>query len=64
MEIRIPWTLILIFISLSLFYYFNQKARIKREDRRQKRNERAEKYLDLLVKSNSNKETENKTETK
>lgn len=55
------WILVCVFISLSLFYYYNQKAKIRREERRDLRKEKHEEYLDSLLKnlkeSNSQDET-------
>lgn len=56
MEIRIPWMFILIFIALSLFYYFNQKSKIKRE---QRKNTLEQKKEDLLMSLRSNEGKEN-----
>jgi hypothetical protein len=53
MQIQIPWGLIAIFISLSSFYYFNQKRKIKKEERLEKLNERKQLVLDSLPKSKS-----------
>ena len=63
MQIQIPWGLILIFISLSFFYYFTQKTRIKREERREKLKESRQKVLDSLLTAKMNqqeKESEDK----
>ena len=56
MEIRIPWMFILIFIALSLFYYFNQKSKIKRE---QRKNTLEQKKEDLLMSLRRNEGKEN-----
>ncbi len=56
--IQIPWGLIAIFISLSLFYYFNQKRKIKKEERREILNERRQQLLDFILKTKSS-ETNN-----
>lgn len=53
MQIKIPWGLIAIFISLSLFYYFKQKRRIKNEERRERINESRQQLMDSLIKSKS-----------
>ena len=45
----LPMIFLATFISLSLFYYFNQKAKIIREERRDRLNEKHQKYLDSLV---------------
>ena len=45
----IPWGWIAIFVSLALFYYFNQKTRIRREERRDRSKERHKEYLDSLL---------------
>jgi uncharacterized ion transporter superfamily protein YfcC len=52
-QIQIPWGLIAIFISLSLFYYFNQKNKIKKEERREKLNESRQQLLDSMLKTKS-----------
>lgn len=51
MQILIPWGLIAIFTSFSLFYYFNRKAQIKRQERRDKLNEKRQELLDAILKS-------------
>ena len=47
--------LIAIFISLGLFYYFNHKARIKKEVRRDRLKEKHQDYLNTLI-SNTKKQ--------
>jgi choline-glycine betaine transporter len=47
---NIPWFLILIFIALSFFYYFSQKARIKREQRRLRYEEKQQELVEMLQK--------------
>lgn len=49
MRIVVPWGLIAIFFSLASFYYFSQKARIKREERRNKLNKCRKEYLDSTL---------------
>lgn len=51
MNITGLWGLMAIFVSLSLFYYFNQKAKINREERRERSKERQQNHLDTLLKS-------------
>ena len=50
MHLPIPWGLVAIFISLSAFYYFNQKSKIRRQNKREKVNEKRQEILDLLKK--------------
>lgn len=60
MNITGIWGLIAIFISLSLFYYFIQKAKTNREDRRERSKERQQKHLDAVLRSLAEKDqTEN-----
>lgn len=49
MRITLLWGLIAIFISLSLFYYFNQRARMRREERRDRLKEKHQEYIDSLL---------------
>jgi hypothetical protein len=51
MQIPIPWGLIAIFISLGTFYYFNKKARIKKQERRDRLNEKRQEFLDAILKN-------------
>jgi len=44
----IPVGLILIFFSLATFYYFNQKRKIKRENREKRLEEKREQLLKAL----------------
>ena len=41
-------TIVTIFVSLSLFYYFMQKNRIRQEQRREAREEKHEELMQLL----------------
>jgi uncharacterized membrane protein len=50
---RIPILLVGVFISLSLFYYFNQKMKIKREQRRDRFEEKQEAILEMLRKQHA-----------
>jgi len=59
MQIPIPWGLIAIFISLVSFYYFNQKKRLKNQDRRNRLNEKRHEYIDAFTEKNQNKNDEN-----
>jgi len=49
MQINSPYLFIAIFISLSLFYYFNQKIRIRKEERRERLKEKHQEYLNVLM---------------
>lgn len=49
MQINLPYGLIAIFVSLSLFYYFNQRNRIRREERRERSKEKHQEYLNVLI---------------
>lgn len=49
MQINFPYLFIAIFVSLSLFYYFNQKNRIRREERRERLKEKHQEYLSALM---------------
>ena len=62
MQIALPWTLIAIFISFYLFYYFNQTAKINREEKRERLKEKHQKYLDSLLKSLSKNDQAKKEE--
>jgi hypothetical protein len=59
MQITIAWGLIAIFISPTTFYYFTQKTRINREDRREKLKESRQKFLDSLLKPKHNETEKN-----
>jgi phosphotransferase system glucose/maltose/N-acetylglucosamine-specific IIC component len=50
MQIPIPYGVIAIFISLFTFYYFNKKAQIKKQERRDKLNKKRQEFLDTIVK--------------
>ncbi len=63
MNVPLPGGLIAIFISLSLFYYFNQKTRIRKEGRREKLKEKHQEYLDSLLADLSKKVTKNKNDS-
>jgi hypothetical protein len=58
---NIPWILIAIFVSLCLFYYFNQKASNRREDRRERLREKRQEYLDSLLETLKDKEPKDST---
>lgn len=49
----LPGGLILIFIALSLFYYFSQKTKIKREQRRERFEEKQQELIEMLQKKNT-----------
>jgi hypothetical protein len=51
MTFRIPWGLILIFIALFLFYYINQKTKIRREERRDRLKQVRDEYLEGMMRS-------------
>ena len=44
----IPWILMLTFISLSVFYYLTQAARIRKDKRKEKLEERQKEFLHSL----------------
>ena len=48
---RIPWLLILVFFSIASFYYFNEKRKIKRDQRRESLDEKREELLETLRRS-------------
>lgn len=48
MHITLPYGLILIFIALSFFYYTIQKARIRKQQRRERLEEKQEELLQSL----------------
>ena len=50
MNIAIPVGLLLIFLSLATAYYFNAKAKIKRNNRREKLKEMQDELLEVLRK--------------
>ena len=56
MKANLPWFLIAIFISLSFFYYFNQKNRIRKDERRARAKEKHEEYLQSLISNIKNNE--------
>lgn len=62
MKLPIPWILIAVFISLSLFYYFNQKTRIRRDERRDRLKEKHQEYLDSLLNNLKDKDSNNQEE--
>ena len=64
MHLPFPWALIAIFFSLASFYYFNQKAKIKAENRREKRREQSQKYLDAMLKKSNKDKLKDNDETK
>ena len=51
--------LIITFVSLVILYYFQQKARIRREEAQERRREKMQELLDriVLTSRNSNSET-------
>lgn len=55
MQLYTPGGLILLFFSLSCFYYFNQKAHLRREQRRERLQELQNKLQNILTKESSNK---------
>jgi len=56
MTIRIPWFYIAIFVALCLFYYVNQKTKIRRDARRDRLREAREEYLNSLLRGKKEKE--------
>lgn len=54
------WILVPVFISLSLFYYYNQKSKIKREQKREDRREKHQRYMESLLKTAAEKDTGDK----
>lgn len=55
---NLPWMLIAVFVSLCIFYYYNQKARIRREERRERLNEKRQEFLDALTRNSAIKDEE------
>jgi hypothetical protein len=55
MGVSIPGGLILIFISLSVFWYYNQKAKIRKEERRERLHESRQKLMDSILENSDNK---------
>jgi hypothetical protein len=47
---QLPFSLIVIFIALSAFYYFTQVTRIRRERKRDRLEERRQQFFDALAK--------------
>ena len=45
----------LIFIALLIFYYFTQKSKIRKEDRREKLKEKHQRYLESLLQHSKDK---------
>jgi len=58
MQINLSWVLIAIFVSLSLFYYFNQKNRIRREEHRDRLKEKQQELLNSLMQKRDQQGTE------
>ncbi len=56
MQVNFPWGLILIFISLFLFYYINRVSKNRREDRRDRLHEKRQEFLDSLLKKQKTEE--------
>jgi hypothetical protein len=48
---RIPWLLILVFFSIASFYYFNEKRKIRRDQRKERLDEKREELLEALRRS-------------
>lgn len=46
----IPGGMILVFIALFLFYYFDQKSKIRRREKREALQEKRQEQLDALLK--------------
>lgn len=62
---KIPWLYIAIFLSLSIFYYFNQKIEIRREEKRDRLREAREDYLNSFLRKRQEKnDSGDKTEKK
>ena len=51
-QFNIPYGLIAIFISLCFFYYFKQKAEIRKQQRRNKLEEKQQALLEQLKDAN------------
>lgn len=49
---QLPIGAMVIFISLFLFYYYNQKASIKRQERRDRLQQKRQEQLEQLLKEN------------
>lgn len=63
MRINLPWGFIAIFVSLSLFYYFNQKNRIRKDQRRARAKEKHQVYLQSLIEKGKVKSSQNSEDT-
>jgi len=65
MRIPLPFGLIAIFISFCLFYYFNQKNKIKKQLRRERLEEKQQELLATLrKKANTEQEAQGSDTTK
>lgn len=62
MRTMMPIILILVFLSLTSFYYFGQKARIRREKRQEKMREKYENLLNTLHREDERKESNKETD--
>lgn len=51
-QLNVPYGLIAIFISLCFFYYFKQKAEIRKQQRRNKIEEKQQALLQQLTDAN------------
>jgi len=56
MTIPMPGILFGVFVSLGIFYYLNQKARIRREEKRNSQKEKHQEYLDSLLRDLKNRD--------
>ena len=63
MRINLPWGFIAIFVSLSLFYYFNQKNKIRKDERRARAKEKHQEYLQSLIDNRNDKSAQNIEDT-
>jgi preprotein translocase subunit SecG len=57
MSFNIPWLYIAVFVALSLFYYFTQKAKHKKIDKQERKKERMETLLKSIKASDSKTST-------
>jgi len=48
--------IVLAIIALALFYYFNHRMKIRREERKERLHEKREEYLNELIKKLKDKE--------
>jgi hypothetical protein len=62
MEIPIPGIMFAAIVSLGIFYYYNRKATLRREEKRERLKSRREGYMNVMP-GNSNKNTGKPSDT-